>query len=139
MDFFMPPRGKVVAWPLPPFSRLASSHIECAHCQRETISFLSLLEMRATFNLFNRDRRRVMRVSRIDTLFGTDLFHFEVGALRDIGSLLFTLNLFKGKKRAPVTRRKPGMKKAALSTNRSWRRGMIRTVTGNEAGPFKYP
>ena len=62
-----------------------------------------------------------MRASRIDTLFGTDLFHFEVVALRDIGSLLFTLNLFKGKKRARVvTRRKPGMKKAALSTNRSW-------------------
>ena len=80
-----------------------------------------------------------MRASRIDTLFGTDLFHFEVVALRDIGSLLFTLNLFKGKKRARVvTRRKPGMKKAALSTNRSWRKEG--TVTGNEAGsPFKYP
>ena len=49
-----------------------------------------------------------MRASRIDTLFGTDLFHYEVVALRDIGSLLFTLNLFKGKKKRAriVTRRK---------------------------------
>ena len=80
-----------------------------------------------------------MRASRIDTLFGTDLFHYEVVALRDIGSLLFTLNLFKGKKRARiVTRRKPGMKKAALSL----RTDPVGegTVTGNEAGgPFKYP
>ena len=86
------------------------------------------------------DRRRVMRASRIDTLFGTDLFHFEVVALRDIGSLLFTLNLFKGKKKRArvVTRRKPGMKKAALSLRTD--PGRDGTVTGNEAGsPFKYP
>ena len=117
----MPPRGKVVAWPLPPFSRLASSHIECgAHCQRETILFLVSVRNSGNFQLIPHregDRRRVMRASRIDTLFGTDLFHFEVVALRDIGSLLFTLNLFKGKKKRArvVTRRKPGMKKAALS------------------------
>ena len=117
LDFFHAAKRKScgLAPALPPFSRLATSHIECAHCQRETISFLSLFGIRATFNLFHRDRRRVMRASRIDTLFGTDLFHFEVVALRDIGSLLFTLNLFKGKKRGRVTRRKPGMKKAALS------------------------
>ena len=82
-----------------------------------------------------------MRASRIDTLFGTDLFHFEVVALRDIGSLLFTLNLFKGKKRARVvTRRKPGMKKAALSLRTDPGSEGDGTVTGNEAGsPFKYP
>ena len=64
-----------------------------------------------------------MRASRIDTLFGTDLFHYEVVALRDIGSLLFTLNLFKREEEgADSDSPKTGNEESSsLSTNRSCR------------------
>ena len=81
-----------------------------------------------------------MPVSRIDTLFLGSLS----GALRDIGSFLFTLNLFKGrerkkkKTRARVTCRKAGNKRGKKLRCEALSLVLSGRMDGNETDPFKY-